>query len=263
LKLSLEKVIELNNVTYTKDRKTVLKQVNWQVKQGEHWAILGLNGSGKTTLLNLLNGYMWPSSGAISVLGHQFGDVDVRELRKMIGWVSSSLQEKLYGSDRTQYVVISGKYASIGLYEKPTEEDVELALTLMKRLGCSHLVDRTYQSCSQGEKQKLLIARALMASPDLLILDEACNGLDFISREILLSSIAELAAQPDAPHMLYVTHHTEEILPMFSHTLLIRRGEIFMGGRTDEIVTGANLSVFFETPVDVRWHQQRPWLSVI
>ncbi|NHN29142.1 ABC transporter ATP-binding protein [Paenibacillus agricola] len=258
----MEKVIELHEVSYTKDRKTVLQQINWQVNPGEHWAILGLNGSGKTTLLNLLNGYMWPSTGTIRVLGHEFGDVDVRELRKLIGWVSSSLQEKLYGSDRTQYVVISGKYASIGLYENPTDEDYELALTLMKRLGCSHLVDRTYQSCSQGEKQKLLIARALMASPALLILDEACNGLDFISREMLLSSIAELAAQPDAPHMLYVTHHTEEILPMFSHTLLIRRGEIFMGGKTFDVVNSSNLSVFFETPVDVRWHQERPWLSV-
>ncbi|MEK3724888.1 ABC transporter ATP-binding protein [Paenibacillus sp. FSL H8-0034] len=255
-------IIDMNEVSYRRDQKTVLNCINWQVNQGENWAILGLNGSGKTTLLNLLNGYMWPTSGSIQVLGHQFGDVDVRELRKTIGWVSSSLQEKLYGSDRTQYVVISGKYASIGLYEKPTEEDYEQALSLMKRLGCSHLVDRTYQTCSQGEKQKLLIARALMATPALLILDEACNGLDFISREMLLTSITELAAQPDAPHLLYVTHHTEEILPLFSHSLLIRRGEAFMQGKTRDVVTGANLSTFFETSVDVRWHQDRPWLSV-
>jgi iron complex transport system ATP-binding protein len=258
----MDKIIELIDVSYIKERKTVLHSFNWEVSPGEHWAILGLNGSGKTTLLNLLNGYMWPSSGSIRVLGHLFGEVDVRELRKTIGWVSSSLQEKLYGSDRTQYVVISGKHASIGLYENPTEEDFEQALTLMKRLGCGHLVDRTYQSCSQGEKQKLLIARALMAAPRLLILDEACNGLDFISRETLLSGISELAAQPDAPHMLYVTHHTEEILPIFSHTLLIRRGEKFMGGRTQEVVTGPNLSAFFETSVDVRWHQERAWLAV-
>jgi iron complex transport system ATP-binding protein len=260
--MSLDKVIELTDVSYKKDHKIVLQHINWHVNQGEHWAILGLNGSGKTTLLNLLNGYMWPTSGTIQVLGHQFGDVDVRELRKTIGWVSSSLQEKLYGSDRTQHVVISGKYASIGLYEKPSEEDYEQAFVLMKRLGCSHLMDRTYQTCSQGEKQKLLIARALMANPALLILDEATNGLDFISREMLLSSITELAAQPDAPHMLYVTHHTEEILPVFSHTLLIRRGETFRGGMTSEVVTSPNLSAFFETPVDIRWHQDRPWLSV-
>jgi iron complex transport system ATP-binding protein len=260
--MNINNILELTDVTYKKDHKTVLHPINWEVTKGEHWAILGLNGSGKTTLLNLLNGYMWPTSGSIRVLGHLLGEVDVRELRKTIGWVSSSLQEKLYGSDRTQYVVISGKYASIGLYENPTEEDYEQALTLMKRLGCGHLVDRTYQTCSQGEKQKLLIARALMASPRLLILDEACNGLDFISRETLLSSITELAAQPDAPHMLYVTHHTEEILPVFSHTLLIRRGEKFMGGRTSEVMTGPNLSAFFEKSVDVRWHKERVWLSI-
>jgi iron complex transport system ATP-binding protein len=180
----------------------------------------------------------------------------------LIGWVSSSLQEKLYGSNKTQDVVISGKYASIGLYDVPTEDDYERARKYMLQLGCSHLQDRLYQTCSQGEKQKLLIARALMASPQLLILDEPCNGLDFLSREALLLSIKQLAAQPDAPHMLYVTHHTEEILPIFTHTLLIRRGEIFMQGKTKEVLSSMHLSEFFETPVSVRWQNDCAWLSM-
>ncbi|TDF94025.1 ABC transporter ATP-binding protein [Paenibacillus piri] len=256
------KVIDMNNVSWKREHTTLLSHVSWQVEKGEHWAILGLNGSGKTTLLNIINGYIWPTEGEVSVLGHKFGTFDLRELRKSIGWVSSSLQEKLYGSDRTQKVVLSGKFATIGLYDVPEPGDLERALRLMHQLGCSHLIDRTYQTCSQGEKQKLLIARALMASPQLLILDEPCNGLDFLSKETLLASINELAGQPDAPNILYVTHHTEEILPIFSHSLLIRRGEAFRSGRTEHIMESACLSEFFETPVDVQWRHERAWLSV-
>jgi iron complex transport system ATP-binding protein len=255
-------VIEMKNVSWNRDNKIVLNNMNWRVEKGEHWAILGLNGSGKTTLLNMINGYIWPTSGQIDVLGETYGNVDLRDHRKAIGWVSTSLQEKLYGTDRTQNVVISGKYATIGLYDHPTPDDLERALQLMDQLGCSHLIDRTYQTCSQGEKQKLLIARALMASPKLLILDEACNGLDFLSKEALLSSIEQLAAQPDAPNLLFVTHHTEEILPIFTHSLLIRQGELFGQGITKEMLTTTNLSTFFETPVDVSWHHQRAWLSL-
>ncbi|MEC0227105.1 ABC transporter ATP-binding protein [Paenibacillus alba] len=255
-------IIEMNKVSWFRENKTILNQVDWQVKQGEHWAVLGLNGSGKTTLLNMINGYIWPSQGDMSVLGHPFGSVDLRDLRKSIGWVSSSLQEKLYASDKTQHVVISGKHASIGLYEKPSEEDFERAIQLMQRLSCYHLYDRTYQSCSQGEKQKLLIARALMASPKLLILDEATNGLDFLSREALLTSVNELAQGPDAPTLLFVTHHIEEILPVFNQSLLIRRGEVFAKGNSRDVLSSARLSSFFETPVEVNWQSERPWLSI-
>lgn len=258
----MSSIIHLNDVSWKRDQKTILHHIDWQVNEGEHWAVLGLNGSGKTTILNMINGYIWPTNGKISVLGHPFGRIDLRDLRKSIGWVSSSLQERLHGNDRAQNVVISGKYASIGLYEKPDEEDYEKARKLMYRLGCGHLHDRLYQTCSQGEKQKLLIARALMASPQLLILDEACNGLDFLSREMLLSSIGELAAEPGAPHMLFVTHHIEEILPVFTHTLLLRRGEIYAKGRTKDVLNSESLSAFFETSVSINWQNNRAWLSV-
>ncbi|OCT13903.1 molybdenum ABC transporter ATP-binding protein [Paenibacillus pectinilyticus] len=259
---SLPQVIELKEIGWYRENKIILDDINWQVAKGEHWAILGLNGSGKTTLLNMINGYIWPTKGKLSVLGHPFGSVDIRELRKSIGWVSSSLQEKLYASDKTQHVVISGKHASIGLYDKPSEEDFDRARDFMQRLSCLHLYDRTYQSCSQGEKQKLLIARALMASPKLLILDEATNGLDFLSREALLSSISELAVGPDAPTLLFVTHHIEEILPVFGQTLLIRRGGVFAKGDSRDVLTSERLSAFFETPVEVNWQNQRAWLSI-
>lgn len=257
----MAKIIEMKQVTWRREGKMVLNGIDWAVEKGENWAMLGLNGSGKTTLLNMLSGYLWPSSGEIKVLGNRFGDVDLRELRKTIGWVSSSLQEKLHGGEKAQDLVVSGKFASIGLYEKPTDEDYDRAGAFMDQLRCSHLKDRAYQTCSQGEQQKLLIARALMASPKLLILDEATNGLDFISKEGLLESISQLAVKPGAPHMLYVTHHTEEILPIFSHTLLLRRGEVFAKGRTNEVLNEEGLTEFFEIPVNLSWSQQRAWLT--
>lgn len=191
--------IDVQGITYNRDQKTLLADVTWRVRKGEHWALLGLNGSGKTTLLNMITGYIWPTRGSVAVLGETYGTVDLRELRKSIGWVSSSLQEKLHASDRTQYVVLSGKFATIGLYDKPDDDDFEQAAELMRQLGCAHLWDRPYQTCSQGEKQKVLIARALMASPKLLILDEPCNGLDLFARETLLGGIEALGAQADAP----------------------------------------------------------------
>ncbi|ANS74766.1 molybdenum ABC transporter ATP-binding protein [Paenibacillus yonginensis] len=254
-------IIELKHVSWRRDGKTVLNDINWTVKEGENWAVFGLNGSGKTTILNMLSGYLWPSEGEVHVLGHKLGEIDVRELRRTIGWVSSSLEEKVYGTEKAQDLVVSGKYASFGLYEKTSEEDYERATKLMEQLRCGHLLDRTYQTCSQGEKQKLLIARALMASPKLLILDEACNGLDFISKEGLLESIEQLAQGPDAPHLMFVTHHTEEILPAFSHTLLLRRGQVYGQGLTRDMMSSEILSEFFELPVGVTWSHDRAWLS--
>ncbi len=254
-------VIEMHDVSWRRGEQLILDGIEWHVAAGEHWAILGLNGSGKTTLMNMVNGYIWPTTGTVSVLGHRFGRVDIRELRKQIGWVSSALQERLYSRDKTQNVVISGKYASIGLYEQTTEEDVEQARDLMKRLDCLHVFDRPYQTCSQGEKQKILIARALMAKPKLLILDEATNGLDFLSREALLASITQLASEPDAPTFLFATHHIEEIPPIFNRTLLLRRGRVFDAGPTRTVLTTENLSAFFEVPVEVHWQNERAWVS--
>ncbi|MBW7473847.1 ABC transporter ATP-binding protein [Paenibacillus oenotherae] len=255
-------VIQLQNVHWRNGSSHLLRDVSWQVKPGEHWALLGLNGSGKTTLLKMINGYIWPSEGTVSVLGHRFGEVDLRDLRKLIGWVSSSLQEQLYGTDKAQHVVISGKYATIGLYERLSEEDLGQAEGLMKTLGCGHLWDREFRTCSQGEKQKLLIARALMAQPRILILDEPCNGLDLFSREKLLDSIEELTLQERTPTLIYVTHHTEEILPVFSHTLLLRKGEAVEQGRTEKIMDGVTLSHFFEAPVVVEKHSGRSYVRI-
>jgi iron complex transport system ATP-binding protein len=255
-------VVDVKNVSWRRDDRLLLKQIDWQIAQGEHWALLGLNGSGKTTLLNMINGYIWASEGKVSVLGHEYGSVDLRELRKSIGWVSSSLQERLYMTDRTQNIVVSGKFATIGLYDKPGAADMERAVALMERLGAGHLVDRQYQTCSQGEKQKLLIARALMADPKLLILDEPCNGLDVFSREQFLTGVKQIVEAPVAPNLIYVTHHIEEIIPAFTRTLLIRSGEVYRSGDTREVLTSETLSEFFHAPVEVEWRYGRAWMKV-
>lgn len=242
-------VIEAKQVSVIRDSKYILKSVDWSVKTGEHWAILGLNGSGKTTLLNMVNGYFFPSEGEMQVLGKTFGKYDLRELRKSIGWVSTALQEKLYGTESVEDIVLSGKFASIGLYEQPCQRDREIARNILERLDSVHLSNRTYQSLSQGEKQRVLIARGLMSSPRLLILDEPCTGLDIFAKEQLLSIIEKFSYEQDAPTMIYVTHRTEEILPTFTHTLLLRRGQVHSSGKTHLVLTKENLCDFFEAPV--------------
>ncbi len=256
-------VIHIKDVYWKRNDKYILKNINWAVKPGEHWAILGLNGSGKTALLNIINGYMWPTKGMVSVLDKQFGKFDLRELRKSIGWVSSSLQEKLYANETAQEIVMSGKFASIGLHDQVTEEDKEVALYLLEELGCQDFAQRPYKTLSQGEKQKVLIARALISRPELLILDEACNGLDIFAREQLLALVSNLCSHEGGPTILYVTHHIEEILPAFTKTLLIRKGEVFAAEGTKEVLTSETLSEFFEVPVKVEWQKDRAWLSLI
>ncbi len=254
-------VISLDSVYYIRDQKPILSDINWEVKKGEHWCLLGLNGSGKTTLLNLICGYFWPSKGTISVLGHQYGRVDLRELRKQIGWVSSSLIERIHGTETAEKVVLSGKFASIGIYDSYTKEDLSEAKELMHFLGCAHLVNRSYQTLSQGEKQRIMIARALMSKPNLLILDEPCIGLDLFAREQVLRTIEQIASQPEAPTLIYVTHHIEEILPCFTHTFFLKKGRSFQQGETKQLFQSPILSDFFNLPVKVEEKHDRYFLS--
>jgi iron complex transport system ATP-binding protein len=259
----MENIIEVAGVSLMRDGKKLLSDIHWTVKKGEHWAVLGLNGSGKTTLLNMINGYIWPTKGSIKVLGKAFGKTSLPELRKSIGWVSSSIQERIPRNQLARDVVISGKYASIGLYEAVDAQDEEKALRLMEQLHCAALFSRAYEHCSQGERQKLLIARALMAEPRILILDEPCNGLDLFAREILLESVEELAKDKHGPTLVYVTHHPEEISPAFQKTLLIRNGEVFRQGRTSEMIEKQVLSRFFEHEIQVEWRGNRALFQVV
>lgn len=245
-------IVEVSNVSLTRDASHLLRDINWSIKKDEHWAILGLNGSGKTLLLNMLNGYIFPTKGQVTVLGKTLGHDDVRELRKSIGWVSSSIQEKLYSSERAIDIVLSGKFASIGLYEEASNEDILLAKNLLKKLYSDHLSNRVYQTLSQGEKQRILIARGLMAQPDLLILDEPCTGLDIFAKERLLEIVEQLSEDINPPTLIYVTHQVEEILPAFSHSLLLKKGEVYDIGLTEKILTSDNISRFFGVPMECK-----------
>ena len=255
-------MITVENVSFRRNNKRILHDVSWSVQQGEHWCLLGLNGSGKTTLLNIINGYIWPTEGEVHVLGHTFGQTNLPELRKEIGWVSSSLQQRFREHDTVFRIILSGKFASIGLYDEVDERDIERAKELMKLLQCEHLQNQAYGVLSQGERQRVLIARALMPSPKLLILDEPCTGLDLLAREQLLQFIEKVAAEPNGPTLIYVTHHVEEILPCFTHTLLMREGEVFASGQTNEQLTGSMLSDFFKRPIAVQHEQDRTWIAL-
>ena len=193
-------IIRMKSVSWIVGEARILRDINWMVRRGEHWAIIGLNGSGKTSLLNMVNGYVWPSDGEISVLGRRFGRCDVRDLRRKIGWASSSLQEKFYAGETAEEIVLSGRFATIGLYDEPGKKERERARALLDLFHCGHAAMQPYWSLSQGEKQKVLIARALIQNPRLLILDEPCAGLDITLTttaaplSILASSVMHLEA---------------------------------------------------------------------
>lgn len=255
-------VLDVSSVSLSRNGEWILKNIDWQIEQGEHWSLMGLNGSGKTTLLNIINGYIWPTKGTVSVLGETFGRVDLGELRKRIGWVSTSLQEKLHKDNNALQIALSGVFASIGLYEQPEEEAIEKATDLLIEFGCESFMERNYATLSQGERQKVLIVRALMANPELLILDEPCTGLDFFAREHLLEMVQQIAEKEGGPTLIYVTHHVEEILPCFSHALLMKKGEVFKSGAKDEVLTASSLTSFFNAPLHVEERQQRKWLSL-
>jgi iron complex transport system ATP-binding protein len=257
-------LIEMKNVALTKNQKTIVRNIDWLVEEGQHWAILGMNGAGKTTLLNLVCGYLYPSDGSIKLFGKTFGQFPLNELRKEIGWVSASFSEKMkhHPYDTAYEMVLSGKYASIGLYEQPDEKDLARASELIAYLGIEKNKNQTFQSLSQGEKQRVLIGRALMASPRLLILDEPCAGLDFLSKAQLLHTIENMASAQKTT-ILYVTHQIDEILPIFTRSLLLREGEVFSRGPTKEQLTSENLSAFCKSPVGVSESNNRYFLDEV
>ncbi|QCJ42116.1 ABC transporter ATP-binding protein [Bacillus sp. S3] len=255
-------VVQLENISLKRDGKSILQDIQWDIKKGENWVLFGLNGSGKTAILNLLNAYNFPTEGKITVLGMEFGKTYLGEkLRKQIGFISSSLQEKFHPGDNGFEVVLSGAFATIGLYEMPTDEMRRKASKLLEDLGCIEYANRNYETLSQGEKQRVLIGRALMADPALLIFDEPTNGLDFIAREHLLDSIERISGSPDAPTMIYVTHHAEEILPVFNKSLLLKEGQVFAKGNTKDMISSEQLSQFFQMPVTVTWEDYRPLIT--
>ena len=256
----MEEIISLDNVSYIRNGKYILKDINWHVNRGEHWVILGPNGSGKTTTLNMVNGYIFPSQGHVKVLEFEFGHSSIIELRKRIGWVSSALSQFIPTNDYPLHIVLSGKFASLGLWEKVDDDDIARANEILDMLKIRHFAERKYGMLSQGEKQKVLIGRALMNHPDIIIFDEAFNGLDIFARHDMEITINELAEGNIT--FILVTHNTDEILPVFGKALLLKDGQVHSQGDIDDMIQYDNLSDFYGANVDVFKHKDRFYLSL-
>lgn len=238
-------ILSLDNVSFVRNGQTILDRVSWTVKPGEHWAVLGANGSGKTTLLKIVTGYEWASEGALDVLGRRLGETDVRDLRRHVGWVSASIEQRLPTEDESIEVVLSGLDASLGLYRSFDDSEHRLALDALASVGAKALAGRRFGVLSQGEQQRVLIARALIAKPALLLLDEPCAGLDPAARHRFLRDMENLAHVPDAPALVLVTHHIEEIGPWINRILVLARGMVLAQGPPKRTLTSGVLSEAF------------------
>jgi iron complex transport system ATP-binding protein len=243
-----EPVIEIRGLGIERDA-TIIRAIDWRVMPAENWAILGANGSGKTSMLRALTGYLPPTRGTISVLGETYGRSDWRELRRSIGLVSSSVHEMMEESETALKAVISGRYAQIGYWGAISDADRASAASILRRVEATRLAHRMWLHLSQGERQRVLIGRALMAEPRLLILDEPCAGLDPVAREHFLQFLRRLARRRGAPALVLVTHHVEEIIDVFSHVLILKSGRVLAAGRRESILTSANLGHAFGAAV--------------
>lgn len=245
-------IIELDNVCFNRQDKAILKNIQWTLNQGQHWALLGLNGSGKSSIINILTGYHFPSSGQVKVLDQLFGVASIPDLQKRIGIVSAWINQEIPSHLSVLDTIISGKFASLGLYKKVTDDLILEAEDLLITFNFSAFRDRRMATLSQGERQTVLILRALMAEPELLILDEPTSGLDLFARENLLAMLDQLATEKPEVTQLMVTHHTEEIIPLYQKICLLKDGEIFAKGDRSLMLDPDRLHDFYGQPVLLR-----------
>ncbi|PYY25420.1 ABC transporter ATP-binding protein [Paenibacillus illinoisensis] len=254
------RIISMEHVSLRREDNQILDDVHLHIEQGENWVILGRNGSGKTTLLEMMNGYMFPSQGRIEVLGNLYGQCDVREVRKEIGYISQTLIEKLTLRDPVWEVVATGAFAFLRFYQTIPDEVKTRALNLLDDMGFAKLANHPLGTLSQGERKKVMLARSLMADPKLLIMDEPCAGLDLYEREKMLAEIDRLRQRNIT--VVYVTHHVEEIMPLFTHVALIREGRIAAAGNKHDVLTQDTIKHTYDIPVDIQWDHDRPWIRV-
>ncbi|MBE6475105.1 MAG: ATP-binding cassette domain-containing protein [Actinomyces succiniciruminis] len=245
-------VLRFDDVSLHRGTTQILSHVNWHVEEGQHWVLVGPNGAGKTTISRIASARLFPSAGAVDILGERLGRVDVSELRPRIGLASSALAGRVLGSETALSVVLSASYGSIGVWREEYDDfDVERARALLAALDAGHLAERTWANLSSGERKRIELARALMPDPELLILDEPASGLDLAGREQLLAALTEILAAPGAPSMLLVTHHLEEIPVGFTHGLALRGGRAVAAGPLDTVLTGEVVTATFGLPLEI------------
>jgi iron complex transport system ATP-binding protein len=239
-------LIDFARITLRRGGKTLVGPVTWAVELDERWVVIGPNGAGKTSLLRIAAAMEHPSSGTAYVLGERLGRTDMSELRARVGLSSSALSQRIPDDEVVRDLVVSAGYAVLGRWrEKYEDVDYEQAVDMLESLGAEHLAERTYGTLSEGERKRVLIARSLMTDPELLLLDEPAAGLDLGGREELVARLADLAADPDAPAIVLVTHHVEEIPQGFSHCLLLSEGKVVASGLLTDVLTSENLSTAF------------------
>ncbi|MEO8814677.1 MAG: ABC transporter ATP-binding protein [Mycobacterium sp.] len=245
-------LINFEGVSLCRDGRVLVGPVDWAVELDERWVVIGPNGAGKTSLLRIAGATEHPSSGVAHVLGERLGRVDTTELRARVGLSSSALAQRIPGEETVRDLVLSAGYAVLGRWrERYDDVDHHRAIDILESLGAEHLADRNFGTLSEGERKRVMIARALMTDPELLLLDEPAAGLDLGGREELVARLADLAANPDAPAIVLVTHHVEEIPPGFSHCLLLAEGQVVAAGLLSDVLTAENLSAAFGQSIAV------------
>jgi len=254
--------LELRNVSYVGNGKTILHAISWTVQQGDHWALLGPNGSGKTTLLKIACGYLWPNAGGeVRRKGRVL--INLPELRKSIGWVTSTLPAQIPSHEKVIRTVVSGKFAQIGYLERFGGETDGRAYAraekYLAQMDCQDLRNEEFGVLSQGEQQKVLIARARMTKPYLIMLDEPCAGMDPGARENFLATLVKLGGQKKIPSLIYVTHHIEEILPVFKKTLILKEGRVLYSGATRAVLKPDILRELYRVPLNILKRKGRCW----
>ena len=229
---------------------TILDDITWHVDENSKWILFGRNGSGKTRLLEIITGYLYPSSGSVVRFGDGQTGCDVRDVRRHIGYVSTPLRERMYHGETILDIILSGVYGTAALFDEVEESLRCRAMDLLRRTGLGGRENDSFNLLSDGERQKIMMARAFIADPDVLLLDEPCAGLDLGAREDLLSTLEMLAPERKVS-IIFVTHHVDEILPLFDRILIIHRGRALYQGPVDGGLSHERMTELFERPVEI------------
>jgi len=262
-----DEVLRLRGVGVRYDKSMLLRDIDWTVRSDESWVVIGPNGAGKTTLLQVAAALLTPTEGTAEILGEPLEGADLQDLRTRIGFASAAVADHVPAAEKVIDLVLTASYGILGRNAEDYDSfDVTRAVELLDALGCAHLIRRKFATLSEGERKRVQIARAMMPDPELLLLDEPAAGLDLGGREDLLRRISQLAADPQAPMIILVTHHVEEVPEGFTHAMLLRKGAVLAAGPVLDVFTERNLSKCFGVPLLVerraaRWTARASRLS--
>jgi iron complex transport system ATP-binding protein len=262
-----DEVLRLRGVGVRYDKSMLLRDIDWTVRSDESWVVIGPNGAGKTTLLQIAAALLMPTEGTAEILGERLDLADLQDLRTRIGFASAALADQVPPAEKVIDLVLTASYGILGRNAEDYDSfDVTRAVELLDALGCAYLIRRRFATLSEGERKRVQIARSLMPDPELLLLDEPAAGLDLGGREDLLRRVSLLAADPQAPLIVLVTHHVEEVPEGFTHAMLLRKGTVLAAGPVLEVFTERNLSKCFGVPLQVerraaRWTARAAPLS--